>query len=114
MRDENFCRTLCDSLGVRLFVLDANVPELAERIYNEIKTIAEENNGRTVLVAFHAAAIRSFFGKILNIPPENLANELWFPINASVSVVYYDGEKLIPGEYSHADHLGDMGTSIKK
>ena len=91
-----------------------SVPELAERIYNEIKTIAEENKGRTVLVAFHAAAIRSFFGKILNIPPENLANELWFPINASVSVVYYDGEKLIPGEYSHADHLGDMGTSIKK
>ncbi len=91
-----------------------SVPELADRIYSEIKKIADENVGKTVLVAFHAAAIRSFYGKISNIAPERLANELWFPINASVSVVYYDGENLIPGEYSHADHLGDMGTTIKK
>ena len=91
-----------------------SVPEVAERIHSEIKRIAEENVGKTVLVTFHAAAIRAFFGKILNIPTGELADALWFPANASVSVVYYDGEKLIPGEYSHADHLLDMVSVIKK
>lgn len=84
------------------------VPDLAKRIYNEIYRIAKENEGRHILIGCHAAAIRSFWGVIAGIRPENLAAELPFPENASVSVVYFDGERLIPGEYSHAAHLLDL------
>ena len=85
-----------------------SVPALAIRISSEMLRIAKENSGKTVLVATHAAAIRSFFGRISGIPAEELASRLPFPSNASVTVVYFDGERLIPGEYSHDSHLIDL------
>ena len=84
------------------------MPELAERIYAEILRIAKENEGKRVIVAFHAAAIRAFFGKIMDIPASKLADAFDFPTNASVSSVYFDGEKLIPGVYSFDAHLEDL------
>ena len=85
-----------------------SIPHLAERIYNEVERIARECVGKTVLIATHAAAIRSFWGKVTGTAPEDLNDALAFPQNASVSVVYFDGESLIPGEYSHAAHLADL------
>ena len=86
-----------------------SVVALGERIFGEILKIARENEGKTVLIASHAAAIRSFWGKMCDISPEALNDAIPFPINASVSVVYYDGNKLIPGVYSYSKHLGIMG-----
>lgn len=85
-----------------------SVPSLAVRILNEMQRIAKENLNKTILVASHAAAIRSFFGKISEIPADELCARLPFPTNASVTVVYFDGERLIPGEYSHDSHLVDI------
>lgn len=85
-----------------------SVHELAERIYNETHRIARENVGKTILIATHAAAIRSFWGKLCGLTEKELSENCHFPYNASVSVVYYDGEKLIPGEYSHHQHLTDV------
>lgn len=85
-----------------------SVIHAGERMYAEVKRIAEKNIGRTVLIGTHAAVIRAFFGKILKIPAEELAARCNFPTNASVSVVYYDGKDLIPGEYSHDAHLADI------
>lgn len=82
-----------------------SVPHLGERIFCEVKRIAEENRGRTVLIGCHAAAIRAFWGKITETKPSDLALAYPFPTNASVSVVYYDGANLIAGEYSHDVHL---------
>ena len=79
-----------------------------ERAVNTVYDIIEKNKGKKILIACHAAAIRSFWGKITKTAPEDLAKTYGFPTNASVTVVYYDGEKLIPGEYSHDDHLQDM------
>ena len=84
------------------------VPQLAERIYKEILRIARDNEGCTVLIGTHAAAARAFFGKTMCIAQDELADILPFPDNASVSVVYFDGERLIPGEYSHSNHLTDI------
>ena len=61
-----------------------------------------------MLIGCHAAAIRAFWGKLTGIAPEELASALPFPTNASVSIVYFDGESLAAGEYSHADHLTDL------
>ena len=82
-----------------------SVPHLGERIFCEVKRIAAENRGRTILIGCHAAAIRAFWGKITETKPSNLALAYPFPTNASVSVVYYDGANLIAGEYSHDVHL---------
>lgn len=82
-----------------------SIPHLSERIYREVKRIACSNRGKTILIGCHAAAIRSFWGKITGTKPSDLAAAFPFPTNASVSVVYFDGVELIPGEYSHDKHL---------
>jgi broad specificity phosphatase PhoE len=84
------------------------VAELGARIERAVLGIAKQNEGKCILIACHAAAIRAFFGKISAIPWQELAGKIPFPQNASVSTVYFDGERLIPGEYSHADHLADL------
>ena len=81
------------------------MPELAQRRHGELFRIAKENRGKRILVGLHAAAIRAFFGKIKGIEPNELAGAFDFPTNASVSVVYFDGEKLVPGYYSYDEHL---------
>ena len=82
--------------------------EGGKRIHAELLRIAKENEGKCVLVASHAAVIRAFWGIITNTKPEDLAEAYQYPHNASISVVYFDGKSLLPGEFSHADHLVDL------
>ena len=78
-----------------------SVQGAAQRMHDEVLRIAKENVGKTVLIASHAAVIRSMWGKISGVKPENLASETQFPTNASYTVIEYDGEKLLPVEFSH-------------
>ena len=80
----------------------------AERFFSEVKSIARANEKSHILIAAHAAVIRAFWGKITATAPEDLAKSFDYPANASVSVVYFDGEELIPGEYSHDAHLNKL------
>ncbi len=66
MRDETFCRELCDKLGVELFVLDADIPALASEQGESEETVARqvrydffakimrEQNIKTLLTAHNA------------------------------------------------------------
>ena len=85
-----------------------NVQDAAKRFFNAVKRIAEDNEGKTILITAHAAVIRGFWGVISNIEPKDLATTTVYSENAAVSMVYYDGESLIPGEYSHSAHLADL------
>ena len=85
-----------------------SVPHLRDRIFKRISQIASQNIGKTIVLAFHAAAIRAFWAKISAIGKELINEEIGFPYNASVSVAYFDGDKFIPGEYSHMKHLTDI------
>lgn len=76
-----------------------SVPETAERIYAAVMDIAAQNRGKTVLIACHAAAIRSFWGKITGTKAEDVCASIPFPKNASFTVVEFDGERLIPIQY---------------
>lgn len=87
-----------------------SVQEAASRFHGEVIKIARENVGRTVLIAAHAAVIRGFWGKITGAPPEKLAETYPYPTNASCSFVWYDGEELVPLEYSVDEHLSEIGT----
>ena len=85
-----------------------SVPHAAERFLSRVREIAVENEGKTVMIASHAAVIRASFAKVKGIAPERVAAELPFPDNASVSVIYYKDGELIAGEYSHSAHLSDI------
>lgn len=87
-----------------------SVQEAADRFEAEVKRIAKENLGKTVLIAAHAAVIRGFWGKITKTPPELLATTYLYPTNASCSFVHFNGEELVPLEYSVDDHLSEIGT----
>jgi broad specificity phosphatase PhoE len=87
-----------------------SVQEAASRFHREVLKIARENIGRTVLIAAHAAVIRGFWGKITGTLPEKLAETYPYPTNASCSFVWYDGEGLVPLEYSVDEHLSEIGT----
>ena len=87
-----------------------SVQEAAARFEAEVIRIAKDNIGKTVLIAAHAAVIRGFWGKITKTPPENLATTYPYPTNASCSFVWYNGDELVPLEYSVDEHLSEIGT----
>lgn len=80
-------------------VLDA-----AKRFRSAVIKIAEAESGKTVLIAAHAAVIRSFWCLISELDPKSWASESAFPTNTSITTVYYDNGKLIPIEYSFDKH----------
>lgn len=101
-----------ESFGLTTIPDGESVQAGAERFYKEVLGIAKREEGKRILVAAHAAVIRGFWGKITETPPEKLAHAFDYPSNASVSVLYFDGERLIPGEYSHDAHLSDIDGNV--
>lgn len=82
-----------------------SIPAARERMYNAVLRVARENLGGCVLIATHAAAIRAMWGKIAGIAPERMGSDSVFPTNASISRILFDGERLLPIEYSNDEHL---------
>ena len=89
-----------------------SVLHLAERIYKKIETLAQKHVGKSLLIATHAAAIRAFWGKACEIKPENLAASYPFPVNTSVSTIYYKNGRFYPIDYSNDRHVDT--TKLKK
>jgi broad specificity phosphatase PhoE len=87
------------------------VSDAADRFYNAVLEVARENEGKTVLIAAHAAVIRAFWGKVSSIAPSDVASRVKFPLNASVSRVEYKDGKLIPISYSDVTHLEKLNDS---
>ena len=98
----------CQNFGTFCPPNGESVPQLAERLYNEILRIAKENVGKTVLITTHSAALRAFWGKISNIPASELAEKIQYAQNTSISTVVYDGENLLPISYSDGEHLNNI------
>ena len=82
--------------------------ECRARILAAIFRIARQNEGKTVLIVSHGAAIRSFFAAISGLENEEANKRIDYPSNASYSVVQFDGERFIPVEYSHDSHLTNV------
>ncbi len=81
------------------------VLEGGKRFYNAVCRIARENMGKTILITSHAAVIRAFWGIVLGVKPEEMAKLVDFPTNASTTTLEFDGEKLIPVEYSFDEYI---------
>lgn len=90
-----------------------SVPEGAERMYDFAVEVAKAHEGTNILCATHAAVIRALFAKVMCIAPDEVAEKLPYPANASFSVLVYDGEKLSVESFSVEDHLGILSTTWK-
>lgn len=82
-----------------------------ERFLRRATEICGENPGKTIMITSHAAVIRAFWAIISGIAPEDVAEKLPFPTNASYSVMEFDGERFIPIEYSVDGHLESVGIT---
>ncbi len=91
-----------------------SVRACGERFYNAVMRLAEKNVGKTVLIAAHAAVIRSFWGIISAVRPVDLAAAIPYPLNASASFVTYDENRLVPGEYSVGSYLSEVGVAAPR
>ena len=87
------------------------VYEAAKRAYNELLDIAKANEG-TILVTMHGAVIRAFWCYSQGIEPQLWGSHVPFPTNASASFVGFDGEKLIPLQYSFDEYLADVRVPL--
>ena len=86
-----------------------SVKELGDRVFSAVKRIAEENDGKTVVIASHGAAIKAAqammkFGDVKRM------NEVGWTTNASVTVFEYDGESFKCIVEGYDKHLGDSRT----
>lgn len=91
-----------------------SVRELLHRFNSEVKRIAKEDCGKTVLIGTHALPIR-VMSTVWNKKDITQVRDFDFVRNASVTVVdYTDIENPKVLEYNVADHLGDLITELPK
>lgn len=91
------------------------VCDLCKRVKEAVWSIAEKNDGKTVLIATHATPIRTLECEWRGEPYENMKEHPWVK-NASVSVIDYDIEKrsVTPVVIGEAGFMGDMITELPK
>lgn len=90
-----------------------SIKEMAYRVRDEVWKIAEENDGKTVLVVFHSTPIRSLICEWKKLPYEKI-NELGWVKNASVSIVNYNIEDHTtdPEIIGYADFQGGITSEL--
>ena len=86
-----------------------SVAQVAQRVYDTICRIAEENPGKTVAIVTHATPIRTLQWRISGQPLSHMKQITWIS-NASVSELRWDAGALTPVRISQDAHLADMQT----
>ena len=66
--------------------------DVANRMYNAIKKIAEDNINKSIIITSHIVAIRAFLCKILDIPFEQTKEKIGNLRNTSITKVIYDND----------------------
>ena len=103
----------CNRFMTFAFPGGETVPESGERFLRAVERIAKENEGKTVLSASHGGVIRCFWAMISGEPLEGAGDKIPFPTNASYSVAYFDGERILPHAYSCDGHITTV-TNVKQ
>ena len=119
---EDICAKYPETFGIWMHDIVNSTPDngepvrhLAKRISDEVWRIAEENDGKTVLVAIHATPIRALQCEWEGRPIEGMNDISWVP-NASVSIVDYDTEShTVKTEViGDASFMGDLVTTLPR
>lgn len=90
-----------------------SVRELYSRIERELVRIAEENEGRTVMVFLHATPIRVLSALSCGVGFEGMKDIPWAP-NASVSHFLYEKGTFSLLEYGRDSYLGELSTILPR
>lgn len=85
------------------------VAELAERFYKTVTEIAEENDGKTVVIAAHSAPLRAMRCLFSGEPISKMQEYDWLN-NASVSVVEYISGKYEIKLWAEDSHLAEINA----
>ncbi|MBQ8003813.1 MAG: histidine phosphatase family protein [Oscillospiraceae bacterium] len=88
-----------------------NIGELGTRVMTALKEKAEENDGKTILIASHATAVRVAYA-MAKYGSAGAMERLSWPSNASVSVLYYENGNWSTGEYCIDAHMKDLRTAL--
>ncbi len=90
-----------------------SVEEISNRVYEAIKRIALENDGKTIAVFAHGVVIRTLICRLSGKPLSEIKNVPW-PTNTSITVVKInkESEKILVAQNN--DHLPeDIKTGFK-
>ncbi len=90
-----------------------SVAHLSDRVFDTVKKIAEENDGKTVAVFSHATPIRAFFNRIYGNTLDDMKNVPWAS-NASVSEAIYVDGKFTAVRYGFDEFMSDIKTVLPK
>lgn len=88
-----------------------SVAELADRVWECVMEICENNPGKTVLIAAHATPIRTVQWKATGKDLAYMKQIPWVS-NASVSEFSYENGVLTPVKLSQDGHLATMKTNL--
>ena len=87
------------------------VAEVANRVYRAMVEIAQENDGKTVVLASHATPIRTALAMIQPQKLDAMDALGWVP-NASVTVLSYEDGRWTTELVGMADHLAELKTVL--
>lgn len=87
--------------------------EAQTRFYNSVKKIAEDNPNKTVVIASHGGVIRGLQCKLMGLPLSRL-NEIEYVVNASVTEIDFNDEKLVWARTNPTEYLDGLITSMPK
>lgn len=119
-RSGNWCRenypveyteTWVNDFGRFTFPQGESTRAAGERFLSRALEVCRANSEKNILIASHAAIIRSFWDIISAPSSEDIVDVVPFPTNASYSVCEFDGERFIPLEYSIDGHLSEIGIT---
>lgn len=110
---DEYAKTWINDIGFAKPVGGESVAELSDRVYDTVKRIAEQNNGKTVAIFTHATPIRAFFCKIYGKTLAEMKNVPW-ATNASVSEAVFENGVFKPIRYSYDEFMGEISTGLPK
>lgn len=78
--------------------------EVAERTYNALKRVAEQNLDGVIAIASHGCAIRNLMRVLKGMHPQDINNVAWCD-NAGVNLIKYENGKFIIEYENDTTHL---------
>ena len=103
----------CEDFGNARCTGGESVLELQARFVAELRSIAEENPGKTFMIFAHATPIRMFRAHCENAAPETMGTIPW-ATNASVTHAEYEKGTFRLISYSTDHFMGKLKTALPK
>ncbi len=87
--------------------------ELSERVFSAVSKIAEENEGKTVVIGTHATPIRAMETIVTLKTASRMSEISWVP-NASISLYTYHSGEFTLSQRGITEHLDGLITELPK